>query len=124
MFQALLDSLNGLSSLPVAVIDVRTERELNSDGQIPGTFNIPIAQISKAFALSDKDFMAKYGLKKPSKEDENIVLTCKSGGRAKYARILLKKLGYNKLRVYEGSFNDWTANQGPVCFPNKNTCPK
>ena len=77
-----------------------------------------------AFMLSDADFLAAYGLEKPSKNHENVVLTCKAGGRAKYARTLLKKQGYNKLRVYEGSFIDWTANNGPICFPRKNDCPK
>ena len=121
-FRALLESLKNQSSIPAVVIDVRTLRELSVDGQIPGSFHIPIADIKEAFQLPEEEFSQKYGFFKPSLTYPNVVLTCKSGGRAKFARNLLSKLGYSKLRVYEGSFVDWVANNGPVCFPNENQC--
>ena len=113
----MLDSLANQSSIPVTVIDVRTLRELQAEGKIPGSFNIPIANIEEAFRMNDEIFKNKYGFDKPKKTDLNVVLTCKAGGRAKFARKLLQKQGYEKLRVYEGSFIDWTANNGPVVFP-------
>ena len=70
----------GESTIPVVVIDVRTERELNVNGKIPGSHNIPIAKIQDAFKSSNSDFLKKYGFEKPSKNYLNVVLTCQSGG--------------------------------------------
>ena len=115
-FEPLLASLGNQSLIAVRLIDVRTLVELEVDGQIPGSFHIPIADIEEAFRLNPASFFNKYGFTKPSTEDLNVVLTCKSGGRAKFARKLLQKQGYDKLRVYEGSFTDWKAKNGPLCF--------
>ena len=112
----------GESTIPVVVIDVRTERELNADGKIPGSHNIPIAKIKEAFKMPENEFFQKYGFKKPSKSYQNVVLTCQVGGRANFARKLLEKQDYNHLRVYEGSFLDWSDNNGPICFPNDKDC--
>ena len=110
------------STVPVVVIDVRTERELKADGKLPGSHNIPIAKIADAFELSSNDFFKKFGFEKPSKNHKNVVFTCQIGGRAKFARKLLQKQGYNHLRVYEGSFVDWTKNNGPLCSIGEKNC--
>ena len=110
------------STVPVVVIDVRTERELKADGKLPGSHNIPIAKIADAFELSSNDFFKKFGFEKPSKNHKNVVFTCQIGGRAKFARKLLQKQGYNYLRVYEGSFVDWTKNNGPLCSIGEQNC--
>ena len=53
----------GESTIPVVVIDVRTERELNADGKIPGSHNIPIAKIKEALMMPENEFFQKYGFK-------------------------------------------------------------
>ena len=104
------------------LIDVRTERELNVDGKIPGSHNIPIAKIVSAFKLKNDEFLQKYGFEKPSKDYLNVVLTCQVGGRANFARKLLQKEGYNHLRVYEGSFLDWSEKDGQICLSSNKDC--
>ena len=113
-FQPLLDSLNGLSIVPVVLIDVRSERELYADGKIVGSYNIPIDKILEAFKGTEESFRRLYGFDKPTKDDLNVVLSCQGGVRARFADHLLTKLGYLHLRVYDGSFADWKANNGPI----------
>ena len=120
-FKALLASLNGESSVPVTVIDVRTEAEIISTGALPTAINIPIAQIGQVMSTMDPNrFQALYGIEKPKKESENprnqnVVLSCRSGGRARAAAAILNKLGFD-FRVYPGSFEDWKKNDGPLVF--------
>ena len=119
-FQALYDSIVNdistidISTIPVILIDVRSPIEINTQKSLPTAHNIPISKIEKAFQKSNQDFKIDHGFEKPSKDYPNVILTCRSGRRVKFADVLLKKLGYNKLRIYEGSYLDWTANDGPL----------
>ena len=113
----MLNSLDGKSSIPVTLIDVRSEPEIVTNGALPKAINIPIAKIAEVMSnFSPKRFKSLYGVEKPTKDDQNVILSCRSGGRARAAERILQKLGYNKLRVYEGSFLDWKANNGPLIF--------
>ena len=114
ILQALYDSLSGLSTYPVILIDVRSPIEIKTQKALPSAHNIPIDKIERAFQKSDDQFKIDHGFPKPSKDYPNVILTCKSGGRAKFAEKLLSKIGYGKLRIYEGSYNDWVANNGPL----------
>ena len=58
------------------LIDVRKRGELTRDGKIPGSFNIPLIEIEKAFKMNPEDFIQKYKFELPEKEAE-IVLSCK-----------------------------------------------
>jgi len=97
----------------IILIDVREPNELKDDGKIPNSVNIPLAQIADAFQLSNSEFLAKYGIDKPSEADD-FVLSCRSGKRATNARIKLLPLGYSNVLVYTGSFQDWLKNGGPI----------
>ena len=109
--------MNGKSSIPVTLIDVRSEPEIITNGALPKAINIPIAKIAQVMSgLDPKRFKSIYGVEKPTKENQNVILSCRSGGRARAADRILQKLGYNKLRVYEGSFLDWKAKDGPLVF--------
>ncbi|XP_013779371.2 heat shock protein 67B2-like [Limulus polyphemus] len=101
----------------MTLIDVRTFQELKDVGLIPGSLNIPLAEVEDAFRLLPNEFEKKYGSSQPSKNDENIIITCRSGRRAKDAIQILEKLGYNKIRCYCGSFLDWVEKGGKVVFP-------
>ena len=100
--------LTALLRIKVAPIEIKTQKAL------PTAHNIPIDKIERAFQKSDDQFKIDHGFPKPSKDYPNVILTCKSGGRAKFAEKLLSKIGYGKLRIYEGSYNDWVANNGPL----------
>ncbi|XP_076332037.1 rhodanese domain-containing protein CG4456-like [Tachypleus tridentatus] len=101
----------------ITLIDVRTSQELKDVGLIPGSLNIPLAEIEDAFHLPPNEFKKKYGSFQPSKTDENVIITCRSGRRAADAIQKLEKLAYNKIRCYCGSFLDWVEKGGKVVFP-------
>lgn len=110
-FSALMELLDRNE---VVLVDVRRPEELLTDGEIPGSVNVPLQEIPAAFQLSTQDFKAKYGFNLPEKEATNVVLTCRSGRRILVAQERLKALGYSSLRLYRGSINDWKANNGPL----------
>ena len=61
----------------IVLVDVRNDSELKEDGKIPGSQNIALPELSAAFQLSPEEFKQKYGFDQPSKENENLVLTCR-----------------------------------------------
>merc|ERR1712242_240967 len=97
------------------IIDVRSRKELKETGKIPNSHNVPLAEIREmAFkGLSAEEFKIKYGFERPQR-DEPFVLTCRSGRRARVASKILRDLGYSAIKVYDGSWNDWVAEKGPV----------
>ena len=96
------------------IIDVRTPAELDQTGKIPGSYNIPVQDIKNVFENMPGDaFLEVYGFDKPEL-DEPFILTCRSGRRARRAEQILVNLGFTKIRVYDGSWNDWTAKNGPI----------
>jgi rhodanese-related sulfurtransferase len=81
----LFNQLQGLNQLldsnSITLIDVRNRTELNTVGQIPGSFCLPLHEVGDAMELSSEEFFAKYKFVKPSPDDRKIVLTCRSGRR-------------------------------------------
>ena len=73
-FQQLTDQLREGTAI---LVDVRNPNELQEDGKIPGSYNIALPELSEAFQLSDAEFKEKYGLDLPSKDNENLILTCR-----------------------------------------------
>ena len=69
--------------------------------------------IEELLALSPADFEARYGYPLPAKSDA-LVTHCMKGGRAGKAADALKAAGYTDVKVYQGSYNDWKANDGPL----------
>ena len=67
------------------IIDVREPSEYNS-GHVEGAVNLPLASISK----DNKDIS---GLS----TDQEIVVYCRSGGRAESARSKLLQLGFTNV---------------------------
>jgi phage shock protein E len=67
------------------IIDVREPSEYNS-GHVEGAVNLPLASISK----DNKDIS---GLS----TDQEIVVYCRSGGRAESARSILLQLGFTNV---------------------------
>ena len=56
---------------------MRNSAELTEDGKIPGSFNIPLSDIEKAFMMNPTDFVKKYKFKLPEKDVKNVVLSCR-----------------------------------------------
>jgi hypothetical protein len=67
--------------------------------QIPTAKNIPLGEVQKAVALTPKEFEAKYGFRKPTK-DNLVVVYCRAGVRSEQVRTLhtLQSLPLNCVR--------------------------
>ncbi len=91
------------------LIDVREPNEF-SRGHIPSATNIPLGEIGAALALSPEEFKAKYGVEKPAKDDEKVIVYCRSGVRADKARLEAKEHGFNVYN-YKGSWLEWNGGE-------------
>ncbi len=83
------------------ILDVREVTEVEADGYIEGSFNIPVREV-----LSNLDKLP--GL------DEAIVVTCASGHRGSMVMSALKLLGYTNVRNLGGGVNAWKKAELPV----------
>ena len=82
----------------LVLLDVREKYELNGElGHIEGTLNIPVGLLS-----------AKLDTLEKHKNDE-IVVICRSGGRATTAAQTLKKADFKDARVLEGGMIKWKS---------------
>ncbi|KAF7281627.1 hypothetical protein GWI33_004487 [Rhynchophorus ferrugineus] len=89
------------------LIDVRKPEELAEHGSIPGSINIPLDDIEKSLKdLSEKDFLKKYGIPKPT-PDSPIIFSCMKGNRSTKAHTLAQTLGYKNAKNYTGGWTDW-----------------
>ena len=80
------------------LLDVREADEFHA-GHIPGALNIPRGLLE--FKLSnDPELCAR---------DLNIVLYCKTSGRAALAACSLQAMGYLQVQSLEGGFDAWVA---------------
>ncbi|XP_046637415.1 rhodanese domain-containing protein CG4456-like [Daphnia pulicaria] len=104
----------GLDKKSLTYIDVRNRSELQKDGMIVGSFNIPLPEVTNAFAMSPEDFKQKYGFSMPEKSADNIIVGCLFAIRSKEAGLFLQKIGYKTIRIYNGGFNEWKAKDGPI----------
>ena len=66
-----------LQSSSTVLVDVRNPNELQEDGQITGSYNIALPEVSAAFQLEAGEFRSKYGFDMPSKESENLIISCR-----------------------------------------------
>ncbi len=83
------------------ILDVREAAEVEKDGYIEGSVNIPVREV-----LANLDKLP--GL------DEAIVVTCASGHRGGMTMAALKLLGYTNVRNLNGGLNAWKKAELPV----------
>lgn len=89
------------------LIDVREADEFH-EGHINGALNIPRGLLE--FKLS--------GTPELGPRDLNLVLYCKTSGRAALAAASLQDMGYLTVRSIAGGFDAWTAANKPVVKPS------
>lgn len=109
--------LERLDQAGVSLLDVRSEAEYTGDmvqamrgGHIPGAVNIEFTQ---AMVPSDvpmfkpaadlKQMYAQVG----ATPDKEVITYCQGGVRAAHTYFVLKLLGYEKVRNYDGSWGEW-----------------
>ncbi len=90
----------------VKILDVRTQAEFEEE-RIPENLQtsilIPHTEITEA-SLVNKGF---------GKDDE-IIIVCRSGRRAKIAYDLMKEMGYNNIKVLGGGLVHWREDKLPL----------
>ena len=84
------------------VLDVREPGELETDGMIEGSVNIPVRELFTR--LSEL----------PADKTAPIVVLCKSGHRGAIAQIALMMNGYTNIRNLGNGINAWLAAELPV----------
>ena len=101
----------------VTLVDVRSEEEYAGadsseirPGHIPGAINLPWTGLlggRNRFILSREDLrrvFSRVGLNTAN----HIVTYCRTGPRAAIGYYALKELGFRSVRLYDGSFREWS----------------
>ena len=105
-----LDAAEMLMREADAVIDVREPDEYQA-GHIPGAINIPRGLLE--FRLSNSPELAA--------RDLNLMLYCKTSGRAALAARAMQDMGYLQVQSIAGGFDAWAAAGKPVAAPSTPT---
>ena len=95
------------------ILDVRSAREWR-DGRIPGAVNVEWKENVSGPYLEfkpDAELRSLYAAKGIT-PDKEVVTYCASGARASHSLFALKILGYPRVRVYYGSWGDWSKRPG------------
>lgn len=101
------------SRADVLLLDTRTDGEYYM-GHIPGAVNLSFdAAIDYAtHQLKDKRILLEQFSKVGATPDKEIVVYCSSGSRSAHTYLVLKALGYPRVRNYKGSMMDWVQTHG------------
>ncbi|MEM9067710.1 MAG: rhodanese-like domain-containing protein [Myxococcota bacterium] len=96
--------LESLADERFNLIDARSSAEYNA-GRIPGAVSVDWNRnVDAGLLLSDSDLAALYT---PLALDKTIVTYCQTGSRASVSYVVLRSLGYEDVRLYDGSWAEW-----------------
>lgn len=98
-----------LTANNVQLFDVREPHELVETGKIACATNIPLRKVPEAFTMDPEEFEEQYNVKKPSKNDANIVFHCLAGVRSRAAMEAVHQIGFTKAKHYPGGFVEWAS---------------
>jgi len=101
----------------VVLIDVREITEYNgtstkpvSKGHLPGAKHIEWKQVEAAGgALLPATDLTKLFSQNGVTKDKTVILYCATSVRSGIVFVALKSLGYSKVKVYDGAYNEWEA---------------
>lgn len=99
--------LDHLDDPGVTLVDARSDAEYG-DGHIPGALSMDWGRNlgPQGLFLPDDELRALYG---DPDEGQTLVAYCQTGSRASVDWIALTKLGYADVRIYDGSWAEWSA---------------
>lgn len=103
---------HSLKNKNLVVVDTRSKTEFNGSdvravrgGHIPSAVNIDWEKNIENGTFKNIKQLSKIYSKIPIKS--NVVTYCQGGYRAANAFIVLKMLGYKKVKMYLGSWGEW-----------------
>ncbi len=112
--QFILDSLNDDSTM---VLDCRSPMEYSGTkvfaargGHIPGAVNMnwmDLIDTENQLCLKPINEIEKILQSKGVTKDKTIITHCQTHHRSSHSYIVLKSLGYEKIKGYPGSWSDW-----------------
>ncbi len=94
-------ALDYIDSVNPFILDVRTPKEWDDTGVIPGAVTIPLTEL-------EQHLNQLPALNKP------ILVYCAAGARGQYALTYLKTLGYKNVKNLKGGFTAWAKAGLPV----------
>ena len=99
--------LDHLDDPGVTLVDARSDGEFAA-GHIPGALSVDWARNLGAdgLLLPDDELRALYGDPAPG---QTLVAYCQTGSRASVDWLVLARLGYADVRLYDGSWSEWSA---------------
>lgn len=90
-----------LSGGDVSLIDLRESEELNLDGKIAGSVNVPRGLLEFSADPSSPKYKPEFN------KDKRIILYCASGSRSALATATLKQMGYENTAHLDGGMKAW-----------------
>lgn len=93
----------------MVVIDVREPAEFEA-GRLPNSVNIPRGVLE--FKIAEHPALAN--------KDAQLLITCKTGGRAALATLSLQRLGYTQIASIAGGFEAWASSGQKVSQDSTN----
>ena len=94
-----LDTVKAGIDAGAFILDIRTEGEY-AEGHIGGAVNIPLRSLTERMSEIPTD--------------KSVIVHCKSGFRAALSAPVLGVLGYDNLKVFNGSYVAWVDAGEPV----------
>jgi thiosulfate/3-mercaptopyruvate sulfurtransferase len=86
-------------------------REINRQGHIPGAVSVDwnrnLTEEPRQFKSGSK--LARIYGKAGATPDKEVVVYCLTGMRASHDYFVLRLLGYPRIRLYDGSYVEWSA---------------
>lgn len=114
IYASFMDTYAGMNNPDTVLIDTRSQAEYD-EGHIPGVLHYPHTNnvYSDGTFHSTRDIGLFYG-DAGVKKDAPIILYCKTSFRATQAAALLLEAGFTNVRVYDGAWDEWVIEGGPV----------
>ncbi|HET7315739.1 sulfurtransferase [Salinisphaera sp.] len=112
-----------LGDADVRFLDVRSEAEFVGEdvrsargGHIPGAVNLDWQQLKNEHGqLRDPAEIRRMLAERDIDDSKAVTAYCQTHVRSSYAYLVLKALGYDRLRGYPGAWSDWgNADDTPV----------
>mmetsp|Transcript_33254 Transcript_33254/g.38719 ORF Transcript_33254/g.38719 Transcript_33254/m.38719 type:complete len:130 (-) Transcript_33254:88-477(-) len=96
-------------STDVLLVDVRSPSEVRETGMIPTAINVPVSDVERVLssATTPAAFEECYRVPKPDQVKTMLIFYCAHGVRGVMGRRTAASLGYQRTRVYFGSWSDW-----------------
>lgn len=97
----------------VVLLDTRMDNEYDM-GHIPSAVNLSFDEAIdfQTQGLKDENVLRTQFESVGATPDKEIVVYCGSGSRSAHSYLVLKALGYPRVRNYKGSMQDWAHRRG------------